>query len=245
MASNQVLKKSIVGGFKKEDVINYVEQLQAEIYRLRNDAAQMSNELGQYDELRNAYVEANRYIDLINGELAAVKAELETVRSERTALAAENELLKVEKQSLETVIENVKKEKSDADQLHAKELEQVKSENENKIRLFEEKFSSIESTFATIEANRLKNNNADEEACKILKDANDRSALIITYANNEAQAIAEKSNAAVIQAAKQVTQANERLKSACVNYDSSTVELKESVNNLIAVLESLSEENDK
>lgn len=245
MASNQVLKKSVVGGFRKEDVINYVEQLQAEIYRLRNDAAQMSNELAQYDELRNAYVEANRYIDLINEELAAVKAELETARSERTALAAENELIKVEKQSLETVIENLKKEKSDSDERYAKELAQVKNENENKIRLFEEKFTLIESTFASIEANRFKNNNADEEACRILKDANDSSALIITRANNEAQAIAEKTNAAVVQAAKQVAQANDRLRSACVNYDSSTVELKESVNNLIAVLDSLSEEKDK
>lgn len=238
MASKQVLKKSVIGGFKKEDVINYVEQLQAEIQRLRNDVAQMNSELEQYDELRNAYVEANRYAD-------AVKEELESLKTERTALAAENEILKVEKQSLETVIENLKKEKSDAEDVHAKELAAVKSENENKIRFFEEKLASIESTFASIEANRSKNNNADEKACKILKDANDNSNLIITRANNEAKAIAEKANAAVAQAAKQVAQANDRLKSACVNYDSSTVELKASVDNLIALLDSITEETDK
>lgn len=238
MASKQVLKKSVIGGFKKEDVINYVEQLQAEIQRLRNDVAQMNSELEQYDELRNAYVEANRYAD-------TVKEELESLKTERTTLAAENEILKVEKQSLEAVIENIKKEKSDAEDVHAKELAAVKSENENKIRFFEEKLASIESTFASIEANRSKNNNADEKACKILKDANDNSNLIITRANNEAKAIAEKANAAVAQAAKQVAQANDRLKSACVNYDSSTVELKASVDNLIAVLDSLAEDTDK
>ncbi len=245
MATNQVLKKSVLGGFRKEDVINYVEQLQAEICRLKNDTVKMNSELGQYDELREAYVETNKYVDLVNEELAAVKADNEAVKAERTALAAENELLKVEKQSLETVIENLKKEKSDAEDLHAKELAQVKSENENKIRLIEEKLNAIESTFASIEASRSKNSNAEAEACKILKEANDNSAMIITRANNEAQAIAEKTNAAVMQAAKLVAQANERLKSACVNYDSSTVGLKESVDNLIAVLDSLTEEKDK
>ena len=245
MATNQVLKKSVLGGFRKEDVINYVEQLQAEICRLKNDTVKMNSELGQYDELREAYVETNKYVDLVNEELAAVKADNEAVKAERTALAAENELLKVEKQSLETVIENLKKEKSDAEDLHAKELAQVKSENENKIRLIEEKLNAIESTFASIEASRSKNSNAEADACKILKEANDNSAMIITRANNEAQAIAEKTNAAVMQAAKLVAQANERLKSACVNYDSSTVGLKESVDNLIAVLDSLTEEKDK
>lgn len=238
MASNQVLKKSVVGGFKKEDVINYVEQLQAEIQRLRIDLAQANSELEQQDDLRNAYVEANKYIDMVSEDL-------ETVKTERTALAAENEILKVEKQSLESVIANLEKEKSDAEELYAKEIEQIKSENESKIRVFEEKLTSIESTFASIEANRSKNNNAGEKACKILKEANDNSELIITRANNEAKAIEEKATAAVAQAAKQVAEANSRLKSACVNYDSSTVELKESVDNLIAVLDSLAEGTDK
>lgn len=238
MASNQVLKKSVVGGFKKEDVINYVEQLQAEIQRLRTDVAKANSELELQDDLRNAYVEANKYIDMVSEDL-------ENVRAERTALAAENEILKVEKQSLENVIANLEKEKSDVEETYAKEIERIKSENEEKIRVFEEKLASIESTFASIEANRSKNNNAGEKACEILKEANDNSDLIITRANNEAKAIAEKANAAVSQAAKQVAQANERLKSACVNYDSSTVELKESVDNLIAVLDSLAEETDK
>ena len=233
MASNQILKKSVVGGFRKEDVINYVEQLQAEIQRLRNDLAQKNSESEQCDELKNAYAEAAKSVEAAN-------AELESVRAEKTALAAENELLRVEKQSLEAVIETLKKEKADAEEIHASELEQIKTENENKISLFEEKLASIESTFASIEASRSKNNVADEKA-KILKDANDNSDLIITRANNEARAIAEKANAAVAQAAKQVAKANERLKSACVNYDSSTVELKSSVDSLIAVLDSVME----
>ncbi len=237
MASNQILKKSVVGGFRKEDVINYVEQLQAEIQRLRTDLAQKNSESEQCDELKGAYSEAVKSVEAAN-------AELESVRAEKTALAAENELLRVEKQSLEAVIETLKKEKADAEEIHASELEQIKTENENKISLFEEKLASIESTFASIEASRSKNNVADEKA-KILKDANDNSDLIITRANNEARAIAEKANAAVAQAAKQVAKANERLKSACVNYDSSTVELKASVDNLIALLDSISEGTDK
>lgn len=238
MASNQILKKSVVGGFRKEDVINYVEQLQAEIQRLRTDLAQKNSESEQCDELKNAYSEAVKSVEAAN-------AELESVRAEKTALAAENELLKVEKQSLEAVVETLKKEKADAEEIHASELEQIKTENKNKISLFEEKLASIESTFASIEASRSKNFVADEKACKILKDANENSDLIITRANNEARAIAEKANAAVAQAAKQVAEANDRLKSACVNYDSSTVELKASVDNLIALLDSISEGTDK
>ena len=76
----------------------------------------------------------------------------------------------------------------------------------------------------------------------LVKEASENSELIVSQAKNKALAINEKINKAVSDAAKLVSQANERLKSACVNYDSSTVELKSSVDNLVSVLNSLAEE---
>ena len=45
MSSNQVLKKSVMGGFKKEGVINYIEQLQAEIFRLKSEISRLNSEI--------------------------------------------------------------------------------------------------------------------------------------------------------------------------------------------------------
>ena len=37
MGSEQFFKKSVLGGFKKEGVLNYVEQLQTEIIELKKE----------------------------------------------------------------------------------------------------------------------------------------------------------------------------------------------------------------
>ena len=52
MESNQILKKSFMGGFKKEGVINYIEQLQAEIFRLKNELAEKNSEAVEIEGVR-------------------------------------------------------------------------------------------------------------------------------------------------------------------------------------------------
>ena len=231
MSSNQILKKSVMGGFKKEGVINYIEQLQSEIFRLKGEITALNAEI----EKAESYEEGFNEMKTCNAELVK---ELEAAKNEKTALVAENEILKVEKSALE-------EEKKAAEERYTAEIENCKSEYAEKMKLCEEKLQSIEAAFASIEATRLKSIEADTKAGTILKEASENSELIITKAQNKADAITEKANDAVAKAAKQVSEANDRLKSACVNYDSSTVALKASVDNLIAVLNSVSEGSDK
>lgn len=238
MSSNQVLKKSVMGGFKKEGVINYIEQLQAEIFRLKSEISRLNSEI----EETAAY---KREIYDLKKQNEALANELETARSEKTALIAETEILKVEKSALEEDIRVLGDEKKAAEEGYAAEIEKCKAEYAEKMSVCEEKIKSIEAAFASIEATCSKSIEADAKAGEMLKEASANSELIITKAQNKAEAITEKANDAVAKAAKQVAEANERLKSACVNYDSSTVALKASVDNLIAVLNSVSEGSDK
>ncbi len=234
MSSNQILKKSLLGGFKKEGVINYIEQLQAEIFRLKNEVARLNSE----SEKSEAFDEELNELKKCNANLVK---EIEAVKNEKTSLAAESEILKVEKSALEDDIKSL----SEENKRYAAEIESCKSECAEKMKLCEEKIQSIEAAFASIEATCANSIQIDSKASGILKDASADSELIITKAQNKADAITEKASDAVAKAAKQVSEANDRLKSACVNYDSSTVALKASVDNLIAVLNSVSEGSDK
>ena len=53
MGSEQVLKKSVLGGFKKEGVLNYIEQLQSEIISLKKEAAKNSDIQKDIDDLKS------------------------------------------------------------------------------------------------------------------------------------------------------------------------------------------------
>lgn len=238
MSADQVLKKSLMGGFKKEGVINYIEQLQAEIFRLKNEISCLNSEAEETEDLK-------KDITALKAQNEELAREIEAARSEKTSLIAESEILKVEKSALEEDIRALNEEKKAADERYAAEIENCKAEYAEKMKVCEEKISSIEAAFASIEATCSKSIEADAKAGEMLKEASVNSELIITKAQNKADAITEKANDAVAKAAKQVAEANERLKSACVNYDSSTVTLKASVDNLIAVLNSVSEGSDK
>ena len=77
MGSNQVLKKSVFGGFNKEKVLGYVEQLQAEILGLKKELA-----------AKNA---VSSEIAKLNDENAELKKQLESVKEENKVLSEENE----------------------------------------------------------------------------------------------------------------------------------------------------------
>ena len=70
MGSDQILKKSVIGGFKKEGVLNYIEQLQTEIVGLKR-------------ELNNDKSEAD-------GEISSLKNENESLKSENAGLIEAN-----------------------------------------------------------------------------------------------------------------------------------------------------------
>ena len=76
MAEKNILKKSVFGGFKKEDVINYIEQLQQEIVNLRREAGECSS--------------YKRDFELMKKEMESVEKDLAVQREENTSLKEKN-----------------------------------------------------------------------------------------------------------------------------------------------------------
>ena len=56
MDSERILKKSMFGGFKREDVIDYIEKLQAENSSLAQEVRDLSARAADIDELNNEIV---------------------------------------------------------------------------------------------------------------------------------------------------------------------------------------------
>lgn len=190
MGSEQILKKSVLGGFKKEGVLNYVEQLQNEIVSLKKEVSNGSKCKNELDELKDKKDYADR-------ELSALKAENEALKAENARLIEQNAAyaLKIEEANVSI------------------------ADYESKQQLFVEKISSIEAKFDQIESNYIKYGEVKAFAASACAKAND----------------------AVKAAKNEITGANERIKTACVNFESSVASLKASSENLMSVLDSVSE----
>ncbi len=190
MSSEQILKKSVLGGFKKEGVLNYVEQLQNEIVSLKKEVSNGSKCQNELDELKDKKVSADR-------ELSALKAENEALKAENARLIEQNAAyaLKIEEANVSI------------------------ADYESKQQLFVEKISSIEAKFDQIESNYIKYGEVKAFAASACAKAND----------------------AVKVAKDEISGANDRIKTACVNFESSVASLKASSENLISVLDSVSE----
>ena len=209
MASNQILKKSVLGGFRKEDVINYVEGLQAEIHRLKSDIGEKNGELEKLESDKSSAEALEKEVSVLREENEALKNELEEVKGREAALRTEMDNTKMQSIELDCV-------KVENDNLRA-ELEKSRNEYDEKIAVYQEKITSIETMVASLEAACI---NIDE--------------------SEAAKAKAEAVNEVVAKALAQVSEANDRIRTACVDYDSSAVMLKSSVENLLNVLNSLS-----
>ena len=87
MKKNTFFKRSLFGGFKREDVINYIdkksanEALTSETDKYRSDNASLSISLG----------ESTLSLNKVKAELSDSKSEYERLREENSLLKAENE----------------------------------------------------------------------------------------------------------------------------------------------------------
>lgn len=84
MSNEAILKKSLFGGFRKSDVINYVEQIQAENISLKK-------ELEEKAQLLEKYEEANDNYDSLKTEYDELLAKADSLAEENSTLAAQNE----------------------------------------------------------------------------------------------------------------------------------------------------------
>ncbi len=105
MESERIMRTSIFGGFRREDVLTYVEELQSQIEALKNDVSEKENSI---NELNDKVVDLTRECS----EISLLKSELEEKDTAIEALNNENTELKEQVESLTAVsaeYENAKK----------------------------------------------------------------------------------------------------------------------------------------
>ena len=109
LSKDKILKKSAFGGFKKEDVLDYIEKLQQEIVELKREAADCA-----------AY---KRDVDRIKASEAETEKKVVSLLEQKDALTAENSALVEKNASLTLKLEQLTSilEKSKADAAEAEE----------------------------------------------------------------------------------------------------------------------------
>lgn len=192
MASNQILKKSLVGGFKKDGVLNYVEQLQAEILELKQELGNREAESENNERLKAALEEKDAQIE-------ALKSEIEELKAQNSVQSQE----------------------------HEKTVKQCQTDYEEKIQMYDTKIAAIEEKFAAIESGCTRLGESDK---------------IVSQAKAKADALTAKANEAVKQAADELADVYNAFKTACVNYDSSSLALKNRIEALMDTLSSITVE---
>ncbi len=264
MASNQILKKSFVGGFRKEDVLSYIEQLQLEIRRLKEEIAKKNDEIDSLEHKAADFEKAASKKDAYLLEIEKLSTQLKAAEIEKSGILADWQTLEVERLSLVAKAETLEKEKEAADAAHTYEVETLKKDYDSKIELYREKIASIEvmiskleEAYGKVEESEKKVAEAQVKADSIvsqaegfLAEAKQKANEIIAEANRiseeklkESDEIVAKSHLAAEDALACASQANDRLKTACVNYDSSASMLRASLDNLLAVLDGLTSKN--
>ena len=215
MGSDQILKKSLLGGFKKEGVLNYIEQLQAEIAKLKR-------------ELKNKTA-CQKDVD----DLKAIK---ESMEKKLADFSAENEELKKENASLI--------EQNAAYSLKIEEATVSIADYEAKQKEMSEKTAAIEEKFSEIEKQCTEYNITETKVKEMVADAMNYSEKIIFNAKAAAAEIAGEADEAVKSAKAEIINANERIKTASVNFESSVASLKSIAESLLDALSSISSRMD-
>lgn len=216
MSLDNVLKKSAFGGFKKEGVLNYVEQLQAEILSLKKD---LNNSVASDEENRKLEKRCEAY----ECEIGRLKKENSLLEEKNDALVSENiELMN-----------------------RIKERESAVSDYENKISVCENKLAEIEKKFSEIETLYNKSAQGENKANAMMLDAVNYSEKIIAKANEKADSAVSDAASAVASAFALVADASDSFKTSRTNYECSFAAMENGVENLKKILSALSEDLSK
>ena len=176
MGSESILKKSVIGGFKKEGVLNYVEQLQTEIVILRKEL--------------NECKSCKRELDSVNVKNEIAEKEIDNLRSEIEELKRKNEALEESNKALN--------ERDATASLKLEEAQVTISNYENKINLYEEKIASIEEKFTEIERNYQEYGDAIDNAKSSAAEITDRAKNAVDNAKSEISSANERIKTACI-----------------------------------------------
>lgn len=85
MSSDAVLKKTLFGGFKKSDVIDYIEQIQKENCSLKDELKSKEKVLSELDELKKQY----ELLKVKQDEQSKITEELQNKNNSLMAINAE------------------------------------------------------------------------------------------------------------------------------------------------------------
>ncbi|MBR4858490.1 MAG: hypothetical protein IKU08_04820 [Clostridia bacterium] len=190
MSKDKILKKSAFGGFKKEDVLDYIEKLQQEIVSLKRDASDCAAYKKEAEALRLSSSEKDKAAQ-------ALKAENETLKAENAAHIEKNASLTLKIEQLNAILE---KSKEDAAEYKAKYD-----------KLYEE-YSEV------------------TDVTKLISEAK----ASVSKITSDAKSTVDSVHCDVLSAA-------DRLKTVCVNFESSLSSLKSGTDVLLKTLSSASE----
>lgn len=116
LGKDSVLKKTAFGGFKKEDVLDYIEKLQQEIVNLKRDASDCAAYKRDAEELKAYKTQAEAEKDVL-------RSEAETLKAENSALIEKNASLTLKIEQLNSILEKSKADAAEAvekyEELHA------------------------------------------------------------------------------------------------------------------------------
>ena len=163
MGSDSILKKSVIGGFKKEGVLNYVEQLQTEIVSLRKELNENASCKKELDSVSVKKEIAEREMNILKDEIAELKEINAALSEENKALLERDATASLKLEEAQTMISNY----------------------ENKISLYEEKIAAIEEKFAYIEANYQKYGDAIDSAKNSAAEISVKAKNAVDAAKNE------------------------------------------------------------
>ncbi|MBE6819692.1 MAG: keratin [Ruminococcaceae bacterium] len=106
MSKDKILKKSAFGGFKKEDVLDYIEKLQQEIVSLKRDASDCAAYKREVEALKSSAADKDKTAETLKAENEALKVENASCIEKNASLA-----LKIEQ--LNAILEKSKEEASE------------------------------------------------------------------------------------------------------------------------------------
>lgn len=121
--SDTVLKKSFIGGFKKKDVIDYIEQLQ-------NDNSTLSEELSENAGAKEQVQTLSASNDALSARIESITAENASLKDDNDKLIKQNAALALEKEKLEAEKEALLKEIADIEERFAETSMKLEKAND-------------------------------------------------------------------------------------------------------------------
>ena len=84
MASDQILKRAVFGGFKRECVIDYIEKLQLQQSETQKQADILQKKCRSLNKKADALADCQKRIDVLSSENESLKSEVERVSAQST-----------------------------------------------------------------------------------------------------------------------------------------------------------------